>query len=478
MCVVFVVALVVFGQTELRGVDFSSLHLSKVDSALLRRNSVLYSAKTAYGTETDKGLTVFPKWTKDKERYYPVMREAWLYCLRQEPYQLRLYKDGALFYQWMIGEARDSAQRAEYCGEMMALYDRQIEHLDSINAHVKRISDRASRGNVMIRKAIAYEYYVLGPAKEGEEYYSARRKRVMYPMYREAVEVMKETFDEGADNGGDVDVTGLKNYFRYAYLNFYDNFNAHLSNDSIDKQCRAEARARILEEYNFLKDFCERQIRDLGADYVDSLSVEGTDSLEVVQRAMAPYRDLMAFCDEDMKGSGLNVAVQTLEDAWDFFTNDLESHKDSLAWLYRLKSTCENTVDFSPENEYYDFYEKVEAYYAEALKRAQERGGASTRTTVAKYGGNPWYAKAMPLYNAVVAFSRSGRSNMDNGTFQSGLLCIYYLSQAVRTDPGNAAKYNRMKAWVGKGVSTEAFYRNVKRGQTVTVNGVTFTASF
>ena len=78
----------------------------------------------------------------------------------------------------------------------------------------------------------------------------------------------------------------------------------------------------------------------------------------------------------------------------------------------------------------------------------------------------------------MIRFSRSGKTNMDNTTFYSGLLCIYYLNQAGRTDPGNATKYNKMKAWVRKGVSQEAFFKGVQRGQIVTVNGVTFSASF
>ena len=85
--------------------------------------------------------------------------------------------------------------------------------------------------------------------------------------------------------------------------------------------------------------------------------------------------------------------------------------------------------------------------------------------------------KNVDAYNKIVAFSQ-GRSGMDNSTFNSGLLCIYYLNQAIRTDPGHATTYMKMRAWVSKGIKAEAFYRNVTSGQTVTVNGVTFTVTF
>ena len=148
-----------------------------------------------------------------------------------------------------------------------------------------------------------------------------------------------------------------------------------------------------------------------------------------------------------------------------------------MAWLYRLKTTCENTIDFSPDNIYYSFYEDVERLYDEALAKTKQ-STTVTQKQIQKYEGNPYFAKAQPLYNTMIRFSRSGRTSMDNSTFYSGLLCIYYLNQAGRTDPGNAAKYNKMKTWVRKGVSQEAFFKGVKRGQTVTVNGVTFPASF
>lgn len=488
LLVVCVASVLSYAQQQgLRGVDFTNLHLAKSDSMLLYKNSVMYSGWGKYGEETDGKVTIYPKWSNNKEKYYPVMREAWKYCIANVPYQLRLYKDGALFYQWMIDAAKDSVERTKYSQELMALYDTHIQNLDSINAYVRRVSDRTSKGNMMMRKALVYEWYVLGKPKEGEEYYTEQRKAIMYPMYKDAVNVIKKTFDEGSDNGGDVDITALQTYFLYAFYNWMDIFNAHLGNDSISKKIRSDASNTFLDEYGFLRDFCDRQIQDLGADYVDTLSVDTldkamSDSLAVMQeKVVAPYKNLMAFCNENIgvleNATHMSVNIRTLADAESAFYDDLQSHKDSLQWLYRVKTLCENATDFDPDNMFYSFYEDVDKYYTAALEKAKT-SGTTSQNLVKKMGGNEFYAKAKPLYDRVVAFSKSGRSSMDNATFNSGLLCIYYLNQAIRTDPGNASKYMKYKAWVSKGVSTEAFFKGVKRRQTVTVNGVTFTATW
>lgn len=470
------VSAVVEAQTPFRGVDFTMLHLSPVDSALLRMNSVMYSGWDTYGEVTSSKSTIYGKWAKNYERYYPVMRESWKYCLDHAPYQVRLYKEGVKFYQFMIqGAGEDSVKRVKYGKELMALYDLHIQNLDSINAHVKRISDKSSKGNMMLRKASTYEYFVLGQAKQGEEYYSTQRKAVMYPMYKDAVNMIKKTFDEGTDNGGDVDITALKTYFVYAFYNYVDTFNAHLQNDSVNKKIRADAKNVLLTEYNFMRDFCDRQVQDLGADYVDTLSVDGTDSLDVVLRnVVAPYKDLMAFCDQNMQGAGISVAIQTLEDAWAEYTNDLNSHKDSLAWLNRIKVLCESTIDFSPDNEYYFFYEQVDKLRSAALEKAMANAkDAATQRQMKKYETNEYETRARAAMNSL-----RGR-RMDPTTAKTIALVIYYLNRAIATNPGRASVYQSWKnSYINQaGFRGELMMAGVMEGQTITVNGVTFKVS-
>ena len=72
--IAYVTVFSTYAQTELHGVDFTDHHYSALDSALLRRNSVLYSGRDAWGTVSDANLTIFNKWVKDKEKYYPMMK--------------------------------------------------------------------------------------------------------------------------------------------------------------------------------------------------------------------------------------------------------------------------------------------------------------------------------------------------------------------------------------------------------------------
>ena len=466
------VSAVVEAQTPFRGVDFTTLHLSPVDSALLRMNSVMYSGWDTYGEVTSSKSTVYRKWANNPEKYYPVMKEAWKYCIDHAPYQVRLYKEGARFYQMMIqGVIEDSVKRMKYGKELMTLYDQRIHNLDSINAHVKRESDKSSKGNQLIYKAWDYENCVYGKQTD----FSKERVAVMYPIYKEAIGVVRKTFDEGENNGGDVTIEGLKRFFNYAAFNYYNIYQDNFGTDSVSQQIRAAAKVVLLDEYNFLKDFCDRQIQEIGKDYVDTLSVEGSDSLDVVQeKVVAPYKSLMQFCDENMTAFKIKVSVQTLSQAVNLYDPEFDSHKTDRVWLERVIRDCENTIDFDPDNIYYSSYQD----YLAAYEKLKDTPDPKTPGSTPKPKENEWYTKARPHYNKVVAFAQSGKANMDNATFNSGLYCIYCLNQAIRTDPGHAEKYQKLKSWVSKGVRTEAFYRNVRSGQSVTVNGVTFTATF
>ena len=205
-------------QSIFRGVDFTNHHFSALDSALLSRNSVMYSGRNIYGMETDNKETVYSKWYNNKEKFYPVMCEAWKYCLNKLPYQLNMYKDGITLYQMMLEDVKDdSISRLKYANELLKLYDLRIQNLDSINRYVRRESDKSSKGNMMIYKSWAYEAYVLGEVPNP----SRERVAIMYPMFKEAIGVIRGTFDEGEENGGDVTIDGLMRYFTYAAYNYF-----------------------------------------------------------------------------------------------------------------------------------------------------------------------------------------------------------------------------------------------------------------
>lgn len=486
LCLLFIfVASIQSYSQELRGVDFTLVNrpaFSALDSALLRRNSTMYSGKNAWGT-ADATESILFKWYSNKKKYYPVMIEAWKYCIDRLPYQLRLYRDGILLNQLMIGEAADSVSRAKYGNEIMSIYDKQIQNIDSINFYVKRLSDRSSKGNILMQKAYWYLPYVLGVERKSqvendEDQLRPDVKAVMYPMYKEAIGVIKQMYDSGDDHGGGVSEGDiglpyyLIDYFTYEFYHFADIFNAHLENDSINKSIRDTAKKDLLEEYNFMRDFCNRQIQELGADYVDTLSVDGGDSINVVEeKILKPYRDVLDVCNYYMSRAGINVQVQTLADADNMYYDELEIHKDSLAWLSRVKMLCENTTDFSPDSPYYPFYEDVCNYYDTALEKAKT---TMSHKQITKYQRNQYEEK----YQKLFAEFRKRYMQKDATAIRDACLCIYYLNLAKRYNPGSAARYATQKAYLSKYIASQAFWVSITRGQSITHRGVTFTVDY
>ena len=73
---------------------------------------------------------------------------------------------------------------------------------------------------------------------------------------------------------------------------------------NINKMKADEKRALrdpVLERYNFIVEFCTDQIQALSKDYIDTLSTEGTDSVDVVlEKVVAPYNQLKDRCNAYM----------------------------------------------------------------------------------------------------------------------------------------------------------------------------------
>ena len=454
---------------QLRGVDFSILQASSLDSALLRKNSTLYSARGPYGQENSDEATIFWRWMKDKERYYPVMREAWLFCLNKAPYQLNLYKDGADFYLAMRGATEDSVQRAKYFDALMGVYDLRIERLDSINAHVKRVSDRASKGSLMFRKAAYYDWYVLRPQSPDLKV----ETETMYPLYKAAIDTIRHAYEEGLENGGDVNLQALEEYYSWACNNYYYTWIS-VTNDSAGTVVRNNAKSLLVDEYNFIVDFCNQQIEDLAQDYADTLSIGISDSLEAVRKqVLVPYENLKNKCADMLKErANVDLSTRKMGMCKANFEKALEIHKDSLNWLSRLKQACEETEDFSPDNVDYDFYEKVCGYYDKALAKAEASGTvrhrSNAKSEVRELGKNA------DKYLQLVRYNHT-HGTIGPVTLNYAYLAMYYMRQVVNKIPATQKKIQGNMNYIRSVIKDQEFFAGDKRGQTITVDGVTFT---
>lgn len=494
--VMLMMGVVAYAQVTFRGVDFTNHHFSALDSAVLRRNSVMYSGRDAYGQVRDSKETAYIKWYNNKEKYYPVMHEAWKYCLNKLPYQLNMYKDGDYLYQQMMNEYMDDSVRCKkYTDELLKLYDLRIQNIDSINAHVKRVSDKSSKGNMMLFKTRVYDYYIMGNRNGVSE----KSIPIMYPMYKEAMEEIRKAYNEGLDNGGDVDMDGLYSFFDYtANKYFYTYISVDSAPDSVRKKVLDDAKKVLLEDYNFLKDFCYQQMERLGADYVDTLSVGGEDSLEVVQqKVIMPYKEFLTHCEKNLVESlKIRVAVQTLAMAEGLYGLDLDKYKEELNrieklndkskeikklkeiknWFTRVKKDCEETIDCTPDNIlYYPFYEETDNLLGkveEIMKGIKIPGPRPDDPLL-------WYNKAKPFWNRCLQANQRTKGQVDDASFDAALYCIYCYKNGLRRDPGNQKLYKDRIAWLRKACRAEAFMRtNVKQGQMRTVNGETFPIDF
>lgn len=498
---------------RLRGVDFKDLHLSPIDSAVLRINSTWYSARDQYGEVHSSNETFYIKWTAEKEKYYPIMKEAWKYCIEHQPYQVNLYKDGVLLNLWMF----QATKNMTYFDEMMKVYDMRIQNIDSINAHARRESDKSSEGGIMMQKARAYAKYII---KEDSVYTDSRAKE----LFVSAAETIRKDFNANKDLGGDIDHGGLQYYLGFAlndYANIVNNIQGvksiakkgirnkedgklvtdtakirelapnmpdidnklieiekhnqmvdSLNNISKDNdELKRRAKEPLLDRYNFIKDFCDRQINSLILDYVDTLSTDGTDSLDVMMReVVSPYKQLLAICDENMRLAHIDVNIQLLQDVEEKYSAELQSHKDSLQWLRKIKEICELTTDFNSDNLFYGFYEEVCDYY-EQLEAKIAASKANTNTNQGKKRiDNVYYLSARKYINQV-----SGK-RLDATVCRYYALIIYYLNEASRTDPLNSHVYQETKRYYTKqsAFRQELFMAGIREGQTLTVDGVTF----
>lgn len=489
-----------------KGVSFRDLHLSKEDSACLRINSIWYTGQDQYG-DVGSNESFYNKWVKEKEKYYPIMKEAWTYCITHVPFQGRVYDDGVLLNQWMYLAAEDSLKKKEYYDEMMKIYDSEIENIDTINLCAQRQSERTSVGGLMMKKARKYLELVIPNTPDPYQDEKAQE------LFVAAGDRMRDDIKSGKDIGGDIDYGGMEYYLGFAINDYVKAINSmpggvkipnrltikgvydidklremgNVSEENIQKIAqrnreidslqninkknaddKRSLRDPVLDRYNLIVEFCTNQIQALSKDYIDTLSTEGTDSVDVVlEKVVAPYNELKDRCNMYMAGARINVNYQSLADVEAEYANLLQSHKDSLRWLNKVKLMCEETSDFGEDNLFYYFYEDVTKCYEDLLEKIAAQGSRSESRQ--QRASNIYYLSAVKYMNQV-------RGMRGEAMLKTVALIIYYLNEAIRTDPLNAALYQRTKrAYTGQsGMKGEMMMAGIMEGRTITVNGVTF----
>lgn len=522
--------------------SLKKFHDSPIDSALVIRASCLYSANQARDLGLPTILPDWFKYQEDQKRtHYIPMYEAWRFTLEKCPEQYNLYRDGIDFFHNMIMWSNEPKVKQEFYDSLMAVYDLQLKNLDLINANVHKLSLRSSAASIKLkrvdewhlyspecpkvdslRNAQLYEHYLpiieellADTAVHGD----LRTYDLAQFFFYSTTNYVSEYNAAAAGNAGEAKKTAARRAFeekQSAAANEYREYVASLGipqkynpNDEAIKEkirLRTEARERydsirnaehvkmdsiilsanadfatlqreikqkVMDHYNFIKDIVNQQKAHLGADFKADSTMTEEEHDALIEQAIAevgkPYDELLTTCQSYLAQVGINMSESSLMDLDMQYYEDLPNHKDDIQWLSRLKMTCEATLDFDPDDA---FYKEVVKYfdhaYEEYEKKAEVHGEG--QKVVARQETTKYWTMAISTARGQRASTRSGIEHL--------LLAAYYCDMAAREDPGHASTYRKYATSIRNGVKGEAFMAGVRSGQTLTVNGVTFTARF
>lgn len=230
----------------------------------------------------------------------------------------------------------------------------------------------------------------------------------------------------------------------------------------------------IIDQYEMIKDIVDRQKQSLAKDFEIDPSLSEEEAQAKVDAAIAeicaPYDNLIEYCQQTLEGLRINLGESSLMDLDTKYYDQLASHKDSLQWLNRLRLTCESTIDFDPNDPFYlEVTKYFDACYEQYLKRQSDGQGGQKAAVVQAV--NKSYSQGTAAWRAM------GSARGNEAKLKLALLACYYFDKAAREDPGNAGKYRKHSSDLRRMAKSEAFMAGIKNGQSLTVNGVTFTVS-
>ena len=187
-----------------------------------------------------------------KAKDYMSAYGPWKEVLEKAPCaEVSTYAYGAAIVANVLVKEADMAKKKTYFNELMNLYDTRLKNLDALNSFTKP-NKRATKGDILARKAFDYAYYGAGVADN----YSLDNA---YEQFREAIDLIN------ADGAKEVPGFVLDKFFEISYQKYVaDN---------------AGFREQFLQDYLESREACEKML---------SLANEAEDSVEA-QKIVAQY---------------------------------------------------------------------------------------------------------------------------------------------------------------------------------------------
>ncbi len=246
--------------------------------------------------------------------------------------EVSTYAYGAMILANVLVKETDMAKKKAYFAELMNLYDTRLQNMEALNSFTKP-DKRATKGDILARKAFDYAYYGVGLADD----YTPDNA---YTKFREGIDLINQ---EGAK-----EVPGfvLDKFFEISYQRYVADSTGF--------------REQFLSDYLESRDACQVMLE---------LANQATDSV-AAQKIVSQYDPTLNRIETMFAQSGAAQRDQLIA----IFTPKVEENKTNLAYLKSAltllaANDCDDTDIYFTAAEYaYNIEPSYESSIGTAMK--------------------------------------------------------------------------------------------------------------
>lgn len=318
--------------------------------------------------------------------------------------EVSTYAYGAMILANVLVKEPDVAKKKEYFNELMNLYDTRLQNIDALNSFT-RPERRATKGDIISRKAFDYAYYGAGVADN----YSLDEA---YKMFREGIDLINK------DGAKEVPGFVLDKFFEISYQKYVADSTSH--------------REQFLTDYMESQEVCQKML---------SLANEASDA-DAAQKIVAQYDPTLNRIETLFAQSKAADREQLIA----IFGPKIEQNKTNLPYLKSaLTLLASNNCDDT------DIYFKA-AEYAYNIEPSYE----SAIGTAQKYYKDGKVAESVQYYDKALELCPTDQSKaaialkIANAVAKTGDAdkSFSYLEKATQYSPSISGKANLVRAQV------------------------------
>ena len=457
-----------------------------------------FNDRIGHGQDSIDVINQFSLYREEfKNQNYQEAYNSWKVVMEKAPLsQIRIYQDGDIICQQLLQKETDAAKKQEVFNTLMNMHDTRIKLLDDLNSFATKVTT-TTKGNILCRKA--YDYFYYNPKPNNEEAY--------------------KLFQAGINDLGD----NVEAYILYGYIQCsYNRFQTKK-----DDQTRED----FINDYMNCNDICERlldEAKQYPAEVIPA-NPESEDSTEWEERVvLSPeaekiiknYQPTQDLCNDLFVKSG----AADCDALTKIYEGKVEGAKQDLAELNTILKILQNF-----ECDKSDLYYKAADYAYELNKTPNAALGKAAKllktgdtdgamkylqeaieleTDNAKKGKTAFsiaqilYSKGnisgcrqycntalrytpsmgrayLLIANCIVRSAPGASQNTDAMLTRSYYYCLATdkCLKAMSVDPSCASRANSQIASYRNGYypKSEAFFKGLKAGQSVSIMGETTT---